>query len=145
MAVDRVATNVWSGDLQTGSGTTTLVSSGATDPLAVTFPSRAEEPDGCTSPEELLAAAHASCFNMALSGALTRTASAPERLETTVTVTFSRDGGPHVARVVLKVRGRVPGVSAEDFVTVAQGAKENCPLSKVMAGNVPIELDAALA
>ena len=144
MAVDRTATNVWEGDLQEGSGSTSLESSGATAPLPVSFPARAGEPAGKTSPEELIAAAHASCYNMALSGALSKSVGAPEWLRTSVTVSFSREGGPHISGVALHVRGKVPGASAEDFAEAAAAAKDGCPVSKLMAGNVEIILDAAL-
>ena len=143
--VDRKATNVWEGDLKSGKGTTSFDSSGAVEPLTVTFPARAEQPDGKTSPEELIAAAHASCFNMALSSALSKGGNNPEQLETSATVTFSTDGGPHIANVALTVRGRVPQISEEDFKSAAAAAKDGCPVSKALAGSVPITLDAALS
>lgn len=145
MATDRKATTVWQGDLASGKGQTTLDSSGAAGPFDVSWPARTEEPGDKTSPEELLAAAHASCYSMALSGALAKGGNTPERLETSAVATFSTDGGAHVAGVRLTVRATVPGISADDFSQAAEAAKNNCPVSKVMAGNVPIELDAQLA
>lgn len=142
---DRKATTIWNGDLKSGEGEATLESSNAASPLKVSWPSRSEEPNGQTSPEELLAAAHSSCFSMALSGALTKGGTPPERLETSAVVSFSTDGGPHVSKVALTVRGTVPDISEDDFVAAAQGAKDGCPISKVIAGNVEITLDASLA
>ena len=142
--VDRKATNTWEGDLKSGGGTTTFDSSGAISPVKVSWPARAEEPGGMTSPEELIAAAHASCFNMALSGALARAGNPPESLETSAVVTFSTEGGAHISKVVLTVRGTVPGMSEEDFASTAAQAKDGCPVSKALAGNVDISLDAAL-
>lgn len=142
---DRKATNVWEGDLQSGSGKTSFDSSGALGPVQVSWPSRAEEPNGQTSPEELIAAAHASCFNMALSAALGRAGTPPERLETSAVVTFSLEGGPHIAKIVLTTRGTVPGASEDDFRAAAEGAKQNCPVSKLIGSNTEVTLDAALA
>ena len=143
--VDRKATNVWQGDLQSGQGTTSFDSSGAIEPVKVSWPARSEEPGGLTSPEELIAAAHASCFNMALSAALARGGNAPDRLETSATVTFSTEGGPHIEKVALAVRGTVSGMSAEDFAQAANQAKDGCPVSKALAGNVNLSVDASLA
>ena len=142
---DRKATSVWEGDLSSGQGTTSFDSSGAIDPVKVSWPARAEEPGGMTSPEELIAAAHASCFNMALSGRLAKAGNPPERLETSAVVTFSTEGGAHIANVALTVRGTVPGISGDAFKEAAGGAKDGCPVSKALAGNVPITIDAALA
>lgn len=142
---DRIASNIWEGDLFSGTGITTLDSSGAVPALEVSWPRRAEEPGGYTSPEELIAAAHASCFNMALSNVLAQAGTAPDRLETSATVTFSTDGGPHISRVALRVRGTVPGASEDAFRTAADEAKRGCPVSKLIAGNTTIDLDAGLA
>jgi lipoyl-dependent peroxiredoxin len=142
---DRKATTSWKGSIQEGGGEVSLDSSGAVDPFPVSFPRRKDDPEGVTSPEELIAAAHSACFSMALSGALTRAGNPPEQLETSATVTFSTDGGPHISKVALKVVGTVPGVSEEDFLEAANGAKDGCPVSKVMAGNTEITLDASLA
>ncbi len=141
---DRSATTIWEGGLDDGHGRTTLDSSGL-GTFEVSWPARTrDEADGMTSPEELIAAAHASCFSMALSKALADGGNAPERLETSAVATFSTDGGPHVAGIKLTVRGRVPGISEDDFRDAAEAAKDGCPISKTMAGNVPIELEAQL-
>ena len=145
MATDRQATTIWQGSLTTGSGQTTLDTTKVAGPFEVSWPSRAGDPEGRTSPEELLAAAHASCYSMALSGALDDLGNTPERLETSAVVTFSTDGGAHVSGVALTVRGTVPGLDDDGFRRAAEEAKEGCPISKVMAGNVPITLDAQLA
>lgn len=144
MGFDRQATTVWEGDIKTGAGTATLDTSNAAGPLKMSFPTRAGEPEGNTSPEELIAAAHATCFSMALSAALTRAETPPERLEVTSVVTFSTDGGPHIASSKLTVVGTVPGVDEDAFVEAAKGAKDGCPVSKALAGNIEITLDAKL-
>lgn len=141
MATTRTATTRWEGSLMEGSGQVTLESSGL-GTYDVSWPSRAEEPDGRTSPEELIAAAHSSCFSMALSNGLAKAGSPPERLETTADVTFQPGEG--ITGIHLKVVGTVPGMSAEDFVEAAEGAKVNCPVSKALTGTT-ITLDARLA
>jgi osmotically inducible protein OsmC len=143
MAVQRSAHVSWSGDLTSGSGTYTLASGAATG--RVTWASRAEEPAGLTSPEELIAAAHASCFSMALAHALSQAGTPPTRLDTDATATFERgEDGFRLTRMLLRVRGLVPGADEESFRRAAEGAKEGCPVSKALAGNVDITLDAAL-
>lgn len=144
--VDRKATSVWQGDLSSGFGEATLDSSGLGGPLAVSWPARAEldDPGGRTSPEELIAAAHSSCYNMALSNMLAKAGHTPKRIATRATVSFSTDGGAHIAGVALHVRATVPGLSDEEFAEHAEGAKDGCPVSKALAGNVPVTLDAAL-
>lgn len=144
MATDRKATAQWNGDLMSGQGTVSLDSSGLAKSLAVSWPSRTEEANGRTSPEELIAAAHATCYSMAFSNILAKAGHAPEQLDTSAVVTFSLDGGAHIEKVVLTVRGNVPGISEADFQAAAAQAKEGCPVSKALAGNVQIELDAAL-
>ena len=124
-----------------GAGQVGLDSSGL-GTFDVTWPSRAEEPNGRTSPEELIAAAHAACFSMALSHALAQAGNTAERLETSARVTFQPGEG--ITGVHLAVRGTVPGVSSEDFAKAADGAKANCPVSKALAGTA-ITLDARLA
>jgi lipoyl-dependent peroxiredoxin len=142
---DRKATTRWQGDIS-GGGEVSFDSSGAAGPLEVSFPRRKEDDaEGVTSPEELIAAAHSACYSMALSGALGRAGHTPESLETSAVVTFSTDGGPHISKVALTVRGNVPGISEEDFLEAANGAKEGCPVSKLMAGNTEVTLDASLA
>jgi lipoyl-dependent peroxiredoxin len=143
MAADRTASVTWSGSLLEGSGRIESVGSGAFGPLDVTWASRTEESGGRTSPEELIAAAHASCFSMSLSHALAQAGSPPERLQTSATVTFVPGTG--ITKSALTVRGTVPGMDAAAFAEAAAGAKENCPVSKALAGGPEITLDAALA
>jgi lipoyl-dependent peroxiredoxin len=143
MAADRTAHVTWSGSLMDGKGTIERVGSGAFGPLEVTWAARTEESDGRTSPEELIAAAHASCLSMALSSGLAKAGSPPERLDVSATVTFVPGTG--ITRSALTVRGTVPGMSAEDFAEQAAAAKEGCPVSKALAGGPEITLDAALA
>ncbi|HZG35229.1 MAG TPA: OsmC family peroxiredoxin [Gaiellaceae bacterium] len=141
---ERHAEVTWNGDLTSGSGTVDRVGSGAFGPLDVSWPARAEEASGGkTSPEELIAAAHASCFSMALAGALARAGSAPERLQTSATVTFVPGTG--ITKVALAVEGTVPGLDEAAFHEAAEGAKANCPVSKALAGVDEITLDARLA
>jgi osmotically inducible protein OsmC len=132
MATDRRAEVVWQGDLMSGSGTIGSTTSGALAPLDVSWTSRAEEPAGRTSPEELIAAAHAACFSMALSHGLAQDGHAPERLETSATVTFQPGEG--ITSSVLAVRGVVPGIDADAFREAAEQATQNCPVSKALAG-----------
>ena len=140
---DRTAHVTWTGSLTEGGGTIDRVGSGAFGPLDVTWAARTEEPGGRTSPEELLAAAHASCFSMALSGGLARAGHAPERLETSATVTFVPGTG--ITKSALRVRGTVPGMDEAAFVEAAEAAKEGCPVSGALAAVPEITLDAALA
>ena len=144
MGFDRKATMIWEGDIKTGSGNATLDTSGAAGPLSMSFPQRAGDADGHSSPEELIAAAHATCYAMSLSGALTRNDTPPERLEVSAVVTFSVDGGPHIESSKLSVVGTVAGVDEATFLEKAQAAKDGCPVSKALAGNVEITLDAQL-
>jgi osmotically inducible protein OsmC len=143
MATERRADVTWRGDLMNGSGTIEKVTSGAFASQNVSWPSRAEEPNGQTSPEELIAAAHASCFSMALSAGLAKAGTPPESLATSATVTFVPGTG--ITKSVLEVEGVVPGISEDDFRTAADGAKENCPVSQALRGNVELELTARLA
>jgi osmotically inducible protein OsmC len=140
---DRTAHVTWRGTLLEGAGTIDSVGSGAFGPLDVTWASRAEDPNGRTSPEELIAAAHASCFSMALSSGLAKAGSPADQLETSATVTFVPGTG--ITKVALTVRGRVPGLDEAGFVELAQVAKENCPVSKALAAVPEITLDASLA
>ncbi len=126
-----------------GSGTIDEVGSGAFGPLAVTWASRAESPDGRTSPEELIAAAWASCYSMALSHGLAGSGNPPDRLETSVTVTFQPGEG--IIKGAISVVGTVPGVDAAGFLEAAEGAKVNCPVSKALTGIPDVTLDATLA
>ena len=143
MATDRTANVVWQGDLASGGGTIESVTSGALGGLPVSWPSRSEEPNGQTSPEELIAAAWASCFSMALSAGLARGNTPPERLDVSATLTFQPGEG--ITKGALKVRGTVPGIDADGFQEAAAGAKANCPVSKALTGIPEITLDAALA
>lgn len=141
MATIRTANARWEGGLTDGKGRVSLDSSGA-GTFEVTWPSRAEQPDGRTSPEELIAAAHAACFSMALSAALGRAGHPPQALNTKADVTFQ--AGEGITGIRLTVRGLVDGMDDDAFVEVARQAKENCPVSKALTGTT-ITLDAALA
>jgi lipoyl-dependent peroxiredoxin len=143
MAAERSATVVWQGDLMNGSGTIAEVPSGAFGPLDVTWASRAEEPNGRTSPEELIASAWASCFAMSVSGRLARGGNPPEKLETSATITFQPGEG--LIKAVLSVRGIVRGMDESAFKDAAEGAMENCPVSKALAGIPDVTLEASLA
>jgi lipoyl-dependent peroxiredoxin len=143
MATERHAEVVWQGDLMNGSGTIGVVGSGAFGPLDVSWAARSEEPNGKTSPEELIAAAWASCFAMALSNGLAKDGNPPEKLETSATVTFQPGEG--IIKGALAVRGTVPGLDADGFRAAADTAKQNCPVSKALAGIPEVTLDAALA
>jgi osmotically inducible protein OsmC len=142
MATDRRAQVTWEGDLMSGKGRIETVTSGAVGGLDVSWPARSEEPGGMTSPEELIAAAHATCLSMALSHGLAQAGHAPERLETSATVTFQPGEG--ITRVALEVSGRVPGLDEGEFEQLATQAKENCPVSKALAGVPEIDLTARL-
>jgi lipoyl-dependent peroxiredoxin len=143
MAAERNASVTWNGDLMSGSGTIDEVGSGAFGPLDVSWAARSEEASGGkTSPEELIAAAHASCFSMALSGGLAKAGNPPERLRTSATVTFVPGTG--ITKIALTVRGSVPGLDADAFREAAEGAKKNCPVSQALAGVPEITLDAQL-
>ena len=143
MATDRNAKVTWTGSLMEGSGRIEGVCSGAYGPLDVTWASRAEEPDGRTSPEELIAAAWAACFSMALSHALAGAGTPPERLETSVTVTFQPGEG--IVKGAIEVVGTVPGIDRDGFVEQAEGAVKNCPVSKALTGIPDVTLAATLA
>jgi osmotically inducible protein OsmC len=143
VATDRKADVVWQGDLMNGSGTIQGVTSGAVGPLDVTWASRSEDPNGRTSPEELIAAAWAACFSMALSHGLAQGGNAPERLETSATVTFQPGEG--ITKGALTVRGTVPGLDEAGFREAAEDAKKNCPVSKALTGIPDVSVDASLA
>jgi osmotically inducible protein OsmC len=145
MAAIRRAEVTWSGPLATGAGTVTAVSSGAFSDLPVTWGARTEESGGKTSPEELLAAAHAACFSMALSGSLVRAGHPPERLDVAAEVTFDKvEAGWRVVSSALTVRGRVPGISVDDFNAAAEQTKTGCPISQALIGNVALSVEATL-
>jgi osmotically inducible protein OsmC len=142
----RTARTDWHGTLQDGSGRTELVSSGL-GTFDVSWPKRtSDSADGTTSPEELIAAAHASCFSMALSGVIAKSGGTPKRLDVTADVDFGPDdarGGFMITGITITVRGDVEGLDAEGFEKAAQDAKVGCPVSKALTG-VDITLDAAL-
>ena len=141
MATTRTATTTWDGGLTDGKGTVVLESSGV-GTFDVSWPARSEEPNGMTSPEELIAAAHSACFSMALSAGLGKAGTPPQRLETHAEVDFQPGTG--ITQIRLSVRGSVDGIDADAFREAAEGAKANCPVSKALAG-VDITLDATLA
>ena len=140
----RTARVTWSGSLTEGSGLIESTGSGAIEGLEVTWASRSEESEsGRTSPEELIAAAHAACFSMALSHALAQADNAPEQLDVTATSTFVPGTG--ITQMKLDVTGTVPGIDEAAFVEAAEGARDNCPVSGALKGNVEILLEARLA
>jgi lipoyl-dependent peroxiredoxin len=143
MAADRRAEVTWRGDLMSGEGEIERVGSGAFGPLDVTWASRTEQPGGRTSPEELIAAAHASCFSMALAHALAQAGTPPQELSTSATVTFVPGTG--ITRSALEVTGTVSGIDESTFREAAEQAKEGCPVSGALKGNVELEVTARLA
>jgi osmotically inducible protein OsmC len=145
MAAIRRAEVTWAGALTDGSGTIDRVTSGAFAGLPVTWASRIEAADGRTSPEELLAAAHAACFAMALSAGLGRNGTPPRRLSVSAAVTIDNAGGGwKVASSALKVVGVVPGLDAPRFAELADAAKDGCPMSGALKGNVELSVEATL-
>lgn len=141
MATTRTATTRWEGSLTEGAGKVTLESSGI-GTYDVSWPARAEEPNGKTSPEELIAAAHSACFSMALSAALAKAGTPPTSLDAKADVTFQPGEG--ITGIHITVVGTVDGVDADGFRAAAEGAKENCPVSQALTGTA-ITLDASLA
>ena len=136
---------VWNGTLADGSGEATLAT-GIGGPLPVSWPSRTEAPAGKTSPEELIAAAHAACYSMALSGILGRAGFTSIKLETDATATFEKmEPGWRLTRMALRVVGEVPGMEQAAFVAAAADAKDGCPVSNALKGNVEITVESALA
>ena len=145
MAIERNAHATWEGDLRGGSGRFD-VGSGAITGQEVTFASRFEESGGKTSPEELIAAAHATCLSMALANGLAQAGHPPTRLETDAVATLEpAEGGFRITSMRLSVRGEVDGIDEEAFRAAAEEAKEGCPVSNALADSVEITLDAALA
>lgn len=140
----REAQIVWEGSLASGAGTVSS-GSGALGKLPVTWASRTERPDGKTSPEELIAAAHSSCFAMALSLVLGENHAPPERLEVSATCTLDEvDGAPRITTAVLNVRARVPGIEQAGFEQAVERAAGLCPVSNALRGNVDIGLSSEL-
>jgi lipoyl-dependent peroxiredoxin len=137
MATTRTANAHWEGSLMEGSGEVNLTSSGI-GTYPVTWAARAEEPNGKTSPEELIAAAHSTCFSMALSNALAQGGTPPTSVDTTAEVTFQPGTG--ITGITLSVTAVVPGMTAEQFEEAAQGAKTGCPVSQALSA-VPITLE----
>lgn len=145
MEQTRSATAVWQGDLNNGTGHVSAATTGLFSELPVSWPSRTEEPQGRTSPEELLAAAHAACFSMAFSSNLAKAGHTAERLDVRADVTFEKqEAGWAVKSSHLTVRGRVPGADAETFSQAADAARDGCPISRALKGNVQLSVDAAL-
>jgi osmotically inducible protein OsmC len=145
MAAERTATVTWTGDLASGSGSVSAGTSQLFTDLPVSWSTRTEAPAGETSPEELLAAAHSSCFSMALAAELAKQGTPPEHLHVSATVTFDKVGDAWtVVSSQLDVVGVVPGLSEADFDSAAQGAKENCPVSRALRGNVKLSVQATL-
>jgi lipoyl-dependent peroxiredoxin len=142
---ERSARAHWEGTLTEGKGEVTAESSQVMVSMPVTWASRIEEPAGRTSPEELLAAAHAACYAMAFSGELARRGNPPDRLDVSAVVTFDKvDGGYKITTSRLHVRGRVPGLDQEAFKEAAAKGEEGCPVSSAIRGNVDIQLEAEL-
>jgi osmotically inducible protein OsmC len=144
MATTRTSKTHWEGSLMEGAGKVSLESSGI-GTYDVSWPSRAEQPNGKTSPEELIAAAHASCFSMAFSARLAKNGTPPTSLDVRATITFDNSGGGwKIQRSDLTVRGTVPGIDQAKFAELAEDAKDNCPVSVALKGNVELAVDAQL-
>ena len=145
MAAVRTATATWQGDLTSGSGSVSAGTSELFVDLPISWSSRTENPEGRTSPEELLAAAHAACFSMAFSNGLAKAGTPAEHLHVEAEVTFDKgDAGWSVVSSALTVLGRVPGSTHEAFEAAANDAKDGCPISRALAGNVTVSVDATL-
>ena len=146
MAAVRRADVVWEGSLARGSGKVSASSSQAFSDLPVSWASRTERANGQTSPEELVAAAHASCFAMALSAGLAKAGTPPKTLEVTSTVTFDKVGDDWtVVSSALDVKGEVPNIDAAAFAKAAEGAKDGCPISRALKNNVKLSVKSTLA
>ena len=143
MGISRKASAHWEGDLKSGKGTLTTPQSGLLDGTRYGFNSRFGDEKG-TNPEELIGAAHAACFTMALSAKLTEAGHPPESLDGSAEVDLSMEGGPTLSAIRLKMKAKVPGLDAAKFRAIADDAKQNCPVSKALSA-VPISLEAELA
>jgi len=141
MAADRTANVTWQGSLMDGSGVITSVTSGAISNLDVSWPARTAEHGGKTSPEELIAAAHAACFSMGLSHGLSGAGTPPQKLEVSATCTFDP---PKISKMAITVTGQVDGIDQAAFEEAAQAAAEGCPVSGALKGNVEISVSATL-
>jgi lipoyl-dependent peroxiredoxin len=145
MAVERSAKATWEGDLMSGSGEVST-ESGVVRNATVKWSSRAEQVDENTSPEELIAAAHAACVSMALANGLAQAGTPAKRIESEATATFDKSGeGFRMTTMRLSIRGEVDGLDEDGFRQAAEQAKENCPVSQALKGNVEVSLDAGLA
>ena len=143
--VMRAATTVWEGELFTGKGSVSLDSSNAAGPLDVNWPARAENPNGVTSPEELIAAAHAACYSMSLANGLAKAGTPAERLETTAQVHIEKgETGFGITKVELSVRG-TGSFDQAAFEEAAKTAKAGCPVSRALSDSIEITLDATVA
>ncbi len=142
--VERRAHVVWEGNLASGSGRLTEEDSGVLREVPVTFASRVEQPEGKTSPEELIAAAHATCYSQALSANLARKDAPPVRLEVEAVSTFD-DEQLKITAMDLNVRGEVPGMRDEEFESAAREAEQECPVSNALRGNLEIRVQAQLS
>ena len=144
MGLERTANAQWKGDLTGGSGTVST-ESGVVEEATVKWSSRAEQADQNTSPEELIAAAHASCISMALAHGLAEAGNEPRQLDTEATATFDQvDGGFKMTTMQITIRGQVDGLEENAFRKAAEDAAENCPVSQALKGNVEVTLDASL-
>ncbi|HEX9762446.1 MAG TPA: OsmC family peroxiredoxin [Acidimicrobiia bacterium] len=141
MSLKSIGRTHWDGDLITGSGETSF-DSGAAGPLAITWKARSEDHGGLTSPEELIASAHASCFAMSLASTLAKADTPPTSLDTQATVTFVPGTG--ITEVELSVVGNVPGVDESAFLEAVNTAKDNCPVSRALKGNVEVSVSGSL-
>jgi lipoyl-dependent peroxiredoxin len=145
MAVERTASAEWQGDLTGGSGTVST-ESGVVRDATIKWSSRAEAADENTSPEELIAAAHASCVSMALAHGLAQAGTPAQRIESQATSTFDKVGdGFRMTKMRLRIRGAVDGLDEEGFRRAAEDAKENCPVSQALSDDVEVTVDASLA
>jgi lipoyl-dependent peroxiredoxin len=143
VVVTKQAKVNWKGDLEHGVGSIQNVGSGSIGPLDVSWPARTGDEAGMTSPEELIAAAHAACFSMALSNVLNEADTPPDQLDVTADVTFVPGTG--ITASALHVSGVVPGITPKAFAEAAENAKDNCPVSSALKGNVEMTVDARLA
>ncbi len=144
METKRSATAIWEGDLLNGSGSVSGATGLFTD-LPTSWSSRTEAPAGRTSPEELLAAAHASCFSMAFSNGLAKAGFPPERVQVTVEVTFTKEeAGWTTTKSAITVRGKVPGIDGDTFKAEAEKAKAGCPISRALNPSIELTVDATL-
>jgi osmotically inducible protein OsmC len=146
MAAIRRATATWQGDLLSGSGNVSADTSKAFGPLPVTWASRTETSEGRTSPEELVAAAHAACYSMAFSNLLAKDGSPPSQLDVTADVTFEKiEAGWRIVSSALTVRGDVPGISVDRFAELAEEAKVGCPISNALSDDIALSVEVTLA